>query len=201
VSTRSSESDAQELRCERVRAEDGPELVALFERAGSGCYCRYWHFAGDKNAWLGRLAGEPERNAAELRETLEQPELHGLVARTPTALVGWMKLTRAEAVPKLYDQRVYRNLPCFGGDRSEIFTVGCFLVDPEHRRHGVARELLRAGLELARQSGARAVEAFPRRAELLGDEERWLGPFDSYLAEGFRIVHDLTQYPVLRRTF
>ena len=38
-------------------------LAALFERAESPCFCRYWHFEGDKNAWLDRCANRPRRTA------------------------------------------------------------------------------------------------------------------------------------------
>jgi hypothetical protein len=47
--------------------------------------------------------------------------------------------------------------------------------------------------------GAHAVEVFPRRAEGVGAEELWTGPFALLAKEGFEVVHDQAQYPVLRR--
>lgn len=186
----------------RVLPADAPDVVAFFERVGQPCFCRYWHFEGDKNGWQARLVHTPDENARELTEDLRTPELHGIVAREASrGVVGWMKLTRAERVQKLYAQRLYKGLPCFAGDRSDVFTVGCFLVDPEFRRLGVARGLLSAGLEFARAAGARVVEAFPRRAEMLGDEEAWMGPYGLLTAQGFEVVHDFGPYPVLRCTF
>lgn len=208
MSTR-ADADAPSITFAPVSVEDGPALTALFERACAGCFCRYWHFEGDKNAWLDRLAHAPERNAQELLADLNTSESAplGVVARalhpsraepSGSAIVGWMKLTSADRVPKLYEQRVYRRLPCFDGDRSRIFTIGCFLVDPAERRRKIAAGLLVTGIELARSRGASAIEAFPRRAELLGDEERWTGPLELFLQHGFEIVHEVAQYPVLR---
>jgi GNAT superfamily N-acetyltransferase len=110
-----------------------------------------------------------------------------------------MKITFATAVGKLYAQRPYRGLPIFREDRERTATVGCFLVEPTWRRRGVGRALLGAGIELARAAGAVAIEAFPRRAEGVRDEELWTGPYDLFAEHGFEIVHELAQYPVVRR--
>ena len=191
---------AVEIRCEPLGEESSDALAALFDRVGSSCFCRYFHFEGDKNAWLGRLFHEPERNRTELAEHARTEGLHGVVARLADGrVVGWMKLERALALPKLYAQRTYKNLPVFEGERAHVFTVGCFLVEPDFRRQGVARALLVKGIELARAAGARALEAFPRRAEGVPDEQVFTGPFALFASEGFAVVHEQSQYPVLRR--
>ncbi|HYO97427.1 MAG TPA: GNAT family N-acetyltransferase [Polyangiaceae bacterium] len=196
-------SDAVELEVGAVRAADAPAVLAFFAQNACGCHCRYWHFEGDKNAWLHRLAHEPEQNAGELEHSLRSSDgtPQAVVARSPEGVVGWMKLSPAEAVQKLYAQRIYKGLPCFDGDRGGVLTIGCFLVDEHWRRQGVARALLRAGVRIAQQSGARAVEAFPRRGEHLGDPEMWLGPASLFEQEGFDVVNEFGPYPVLRRTF
>lgn len=189
------------LAVEALGSAQAPALAKLFERHESACYCRYWHFSGDKNEWQARLAFEPEKNRDELFERAARPGLAGVVARTPQGdVIGWMKLERARAVPKIYAQRPYRALPCFGGPRDDVWAVGCFLVDQEFRRRGVAKALLGGGLELARAAGARAIEAFPRRAEGLRPEELWTGPFELYASEGFEVIDGPAQYPVLRKT-
>jgi GNAT superfamily N-acetyltransferase len=113
-------------------------------------------------------------------------------------VVGWMKIVPAGKLKKLYEQRAYRGLPCFGGDRSGVYGVGCFLVDEEERRKGVARGLLGAGIEAARRAGAKQIEAFPRRAEQVSDDQLFTGPFAIFEQQGFRIVNDFAPYPVLR---
>lgn len=184
-----------------VASADAARLNALFDAAECGCHCRYWHFAGDKNAWLERLAQDPARNGAELSHDLAIPELgpHGTVALLQDRIVGWMKLTRAERVQKLYEQRPYRGLDCFGGDRSRVLTIGCILVDPAFRRSGVARGLLAAALEAARGAGATSIEAFPRNGRELADAEAWMGPAALFESAGFRTVRAVGPYPVLRK--
>jgi GNAT superfamily N-acetyltransferase len=185
--------------CEALDEANAPELARLFERLESSCFCAYWHFGDDKNAWLARLAFEPETNRRELLERAKSP-LAGVVATIESgAVIGWMKCEPARALTKIYAQRPFRGLPGLEPARPGVWTIGCFLVDTRFRRHGVARALLRRGVELLRAEHARAIEAFPRRAAGVRDEELWTGPFSLFESEGFYTVHDQLQYPVLRR--
>lgn len=193
-----------ELRALAVGPEHSQGLVALFERTGSPCFCRWWHFSGDKNAWLDRCANRPTEGRDELVAALASgsDEARGVVALDATGLVvGWMKCSPASAVEKLFQQRLYKGLPCLSEDRSRVWVVGCFLIDEAWRRRGVARRLLDAGLELAKGSGAACVEAFPRRAEGVPAEHLWTGPFELFVARGFAVVNDFAPYPVLRFDF
>jgi GNAT superfamily N-acetyltransferase len=177
-------------------------LVALFEAAGSPCYCRFWHFTGSNNAWLERCATAPAENRAELLAALAagSDEARGVVAITGDRLVGWLKVAPAAVVQKAYDRRLYRGLPCFVGDRAGVFLIGCALVHPEHRRRGVATALVAGAIDLAPGWGARALEALPRRPrEPVSDDELWTGPMGAFERNGFVEVHAFEPYPVLRR--
>ena len=186
------------LALEAAGPEHAEALLALFERTATPCSCQYWHFNGDKNAWLDRLFHAPELNRSAFAQNLAQPGMKGVVALRDNQAVGWMKLCLAETIPKLYDQRLYKGLPCFNGPRDGVLSVGCLLVDERLRRTGVARALVRKGVELAKESSARAVEAFPRRADLAGPAELWTGPISIFLDAGFQIINDFQPYPVLR---
>lgn len=185
----------------------GPEhtdaLAQLFGEEASSCFCRYWHFEGERNAWLERCAMRPDENEREMRGALASgsEEGRGLVAKGEGGrVIGWLKLSRATSLPKLYDQRLYRKLPCFAGDRDGVFTVGCMLVSSSFRRRGVGRALIEGAIRIAPSLGARSIEAFPRRVpEGAHDEDLLLGPLSVYLENGFRVVHEIGPYPVLRR--
>jgi GNAT superfamily N-acetyltransferase len=146
------------------------------------------------------MANFSDRNRTEMTAALEcdSEEMAGTVALSEGRVVGWLKLSRATSLPKLYEQRLYRKLPCLSGARDGVFTVGCVLVDPALRRRGVARALLLAAVDTARTLGGSAIEAFPRRAESVADAELWLGPYSLFLETGFEVVHDFAPYPVLR---
>jgi GNAT superfamily N-acetyltransferase len=195
----------------------GPEhargLASLFDAAGSPCFCRFWHFKGTSNEWLERCARAPEGNRAELEQAFSSStkEARGVVAVLPSEggngthsdpcpVIGWMKIAPASTVPKIYERRLYRGLPCFSGDRDGVFTIGCFLIHPDYRRQGVATELVRAAVQMAPTWGARAIEAFPRRPkEAVHDDELWTGPEGVFVKNGFVEVDSFEPYPVFRR--
>ncbi len=182
----------------------GPAHLAAFEglfhASGSACFCRYWHFAGDKNAWLERCALAEGESLREQSDAVLSgaDEARGLLAFDGALAVGWMKLTPRAAVPKLRRLPVYRALDL--GPDAGVFAIGCFLVHPEHRGRGVARALLAAADAHVRAWGGHAIEAYPRRtSEPMHPEQAMQGPLATLLAQGYVEVGGEAPYPVLRK--
>jgi GNAT superfamily N-acetyltransferase len=193
--------DLAALRVQPLRPEHGPRLAALLETSGHGCFCRYWHFGGNHREWLARCFHAPEDNRAELLDVVQSgsEEASGIVAEDASGeLVGWLKLAPARVSTKVYEQRLYKNLPCFQRDPAGVLTVGCLFVREGQRRRGVATALLRGAIEAARAAGARAIEAFPRADIDVADAALMMGPLALFLREGFEVVHDFSPYPVVR---
>ncbi|WP_437804980.1 GNAT family N-acetyltransferase [Sorangium sp. So ce1078] len=179
-------------------------IEALFEAAGTPCYCRYYHFEGTNNEWLARCSDGQGENRREFAEALAagSDEARGVVALAKDVpdVVGWLKVAPAAVVAKAYERRLYRGLPCFAGDRAGVFLIGCAVVHPGHRRQGVATALVAGAVGLAPAWGARALEALPRRPkEPVSDEELWTGPVSAFTRNGFVEVNAFEPYPVLRR--
>lgn len=191
------------LHIQRARAEHGPRLAVLLASSGNGCFCRYWHFTGNHREWLARCAHEPENNRSELLAAAESgsDQAAGIVAEDGhSELVGWLKLAPARTLTKIYEQRLYKGLPCLQREAAGVLTVGCLFVREDARRRGVATALLRGAIEHARAEGARAIEAFPRSDTDVADAALMMGPSALFLRQGFEIVHDFAPYPVLRLT-
>jgi GNAT superfamily N-acetyltransferase len=196
---------------EPLGPENADAWIALFERAASPCFCRFWHFGGTRSEWLARCAGEPETNAAEARRAVAEAAdgALGLVGldRSRRA-VGWMKLAPRAALAKLRGLPIYRGRD-LGADDG-VFALGCLLVDPGVRRRGVAAALLDAAPAFVRARGGRAIEAYPRHAHesaagRLHDEEAMMGPEVLFTKRGYVRVDEgsalaLAQYPVYRLT-
>jgi GNAT superfamily N-acetyltransferase len=187
------------VRCEAVGPEHAESLAELFTASGSPCFCRFWNFDGDDNAWQLRAATSPETNRAELVDDVTCSREHGVVALDGDRVVGWLKLAPSEAVPKMFARRLYRADPWFRAERAGVYMIGCVLVHPAERRRGIAGALVRASLDVARKRGARAIEALPRKLEAPSrDESLWNGPLSSLEAAGFVRVAGVDGYPVMR---
>lgn len=182
-------------------ADDLPALASLFEAAGCACFCRFWHFDGDKNAWLARMAFEPDTSRAELSAAIREgrDDGRGVVAVDGDLVVGWAKLAPSRSLTKLYAERYYRAL--VSAERDGVWAIGCVLVRPTHRRRRVTGALFAAAARVARESGAVTLEAFPRRVSSeVADEELWRGTVGALEALGFVAALGDEAYPVMRLT-
>lgn len=173
-------------------------IADLFRACECPCFCRYWHFEGDKNTWLERCATSPHTNEAELRMDVLRGEARsaGLVALEGDAARGWMKLAPRASLPKLRARPVYRSLDL--GPDEGVLSIACMLVHPDARGTGVARALVTEAPRFARERGARAIEAYPHAVAGLGPHESWMGPHALLAALGFRAVGGENPYPVMR---
>jgi GNAT superfamily N-acetyltransferase len=188
------------VRVAPLTAQTAAAWVALFEGCGVACFCRYWHFAGGKNEWLARCFERPAENRDEQLARLGEgsDEAKGLVAVEGGVVVGWMKLAPRAIVGKLRRQGAYRGLDL--GSDDGVWSIGCFLVHPEHRRRGVARALIEAADAQVRAWGGKAIEAYPHRAGYaLRDEEAWMGPEGLLVKQGYVATHEDGPYPVYRK--
>jgi GNAT superfamily N-acetyltransferase len=194
-------SDARPFRVERAAPEHGAPLASLLSTNGFGCFCRYWHFAGNHREWLARCAHTPELNRSELLGALDAAshEASGMVAHDEGGeLIGWLKLAPATLMGKLYEQRLYKGLPCLQRDPKDVWTVGCLFVREDQRRRGVATALLAGAIQSATDAGARALEAFPRSDVDVAAAALMMGPLALFVRAGFVVVHEFVPYPVLR---
>jgi GNAT superfamily N-acetyltransferase len=129
------------------------DLVDLFATAAdpSACWCMYWRYGVRE---YQAMPGAERRR--RLRERVEQGRVPGLLAYADGRVVGWCSLS-----PREDYQRVQRSPTLRPVDGAAVWAVVCFYVLRAYRRRGIARALLRAAVEVARQSGAEAVEGYP----------------------------------------
>jgi hypothetical protein len=83
-----------------------------------------------------------------------------------------------------------------------VWSITCFVVRVGHRRGGAAGALLDGAVGLARESGARVVEAYPvdvAAKRSTSSAELYHGPLSTFLAAGFReVARPRSTRPVVR---
>lgn len=164
-----SAADSSEIRIVPANRATCDELMEVFGNRGpaAGCYCQRYKLApGEAFSKFPR-----EERAARLRTqtncgNTDASSTSGLVAILGDDPVGWCAVEPRPEYRGLL--RVYR-VPWEGRreDKADpdIWAVTCVLVRAGYRKRGVAYALAEAAVDHARRNGARALEAYPMRAE------------------------------------
>ncbi len=136
-----------------LTTERWADLETLFGPHGAfgNCWCMW--FRQTNKEWNSSSGAERKEALAELTDSGNPP---GLLAYDGEKPVGWISLGPRPDFPRLVHSRVARAI-----DDRPVWSVVCFFVQKEYRRQGVTVALLKAGIEYARQQGARIIEGYP----------------------------------------
>jgi GNAT superfamily N-acetyltransferase len=134
-------------------ADRWADVVTILGGDGDrGCWCQSWRGA---DAAFGR--SEPGANRERLRAQVASNDFApGLLAYIGKEPVGWCGLGPRRAMPRLVNSRTIPTV-----DDLPVWSIGCFRIRVGYRRRGVARALLAAAAEYARERGAPAIEGYP----------------------------------------
>jgi GNAT superfamily N-acetyltransferase len=162
-------------------AERWDDLAELMGERGdpSRCWCQYYRSHGPYEHESSR-----EQNRAAMRRQVSTATVpHGVLAYDGGRPVGWCAVAPRGDYPRLKRMQAARATQNEDG----LWSVTCFVVRVGHRRQGVAGQLLRAAVDLARRHGARIVEAYPvdPSARPTGSSGLFQGPLPMYLHAGF----------------
>lgn len=155
----------------------------------SRCQCQAYRMG-----WYEQKSDNVEGRRELLRDQVI--EGHGLLAYLEGEPVGWCSLAPRR------DYTHLRKTTWSGRDEDKddpgIWAVTCFVTRAGFRHQGVSRALAAGTIDLPRDNGARAVEAYPMKPAP-GKEVPWgemnVGALSAFLAAGYRVVH----VPSLRR--
>ena len=175
------------------------DLQTVFRTRGQGARCQCQRY---KLRPRESFAGFPvEERMHRLREQTDcgnpgSGATSGLVAFLDGEPVGWCAVEPRTAYEGLIrNQRV----PWEGRDEdkndSGVWAVTCVFVRAGYRRRGISRALARAGVDFARRSGARALEAYPMTTANAIDEELHVGTVGIFAEAGLAEIGR----PTLRR--
>jgi GNAT superfamily N-acetyltransferase len=180
------------------------DLQTVFGTRGpaSRCQCQRYKLRRRES-----FAGFPaEERAHRLREQTSCGEpgsttTSGLVAYLDGEPVGWCAVE-----PRPAYEGLLRNNRVPWSDRPEedkadasVWAVTCFVVRAGFRKRGISRTLANAAVELARERGARAIEAYPITTKNVILEELHVGTEGVFAAAGLTEVSRPTQRRAVMR--
>jgi GNAT superfamily N-acetyltransferase len=137
-----------------------------------------------------------EERELRLRAQTDSEPTTGLVAYLDGAPVGWCAVE-----PRSHYEGLVRNnrVPWEGRDEDRaddrVWALTCVFIRTGFRKRGISRELVRAAVDHARRSGARALEGYPMTTKDALLEELHCGTEATFVAAGFTEV----SRPTIRR--
>jgi GNAT superfamily N-acetyltransferase len=159
------------------------DLGALFEEGGdpSWCWCTYFRVRG--RDWSNSTATS---NRDELRALAKRRLAPGLVAYREGRAVGWVSLGPRTDYERLAYSKILAPI-----DDLPVWSIVCFVVSRSVRRQGIARRLLDAAIEYAREHGASTLEAYPveiPKGKRIPAADAYHGALSTFTKAGFTVV-------------
>ncbi len=165
-----------------------PDLVDLFGKRGvaARCWCQ-WDIRADSY-------NTPEARE-DLRDQMGRPVPPGVLAYADGLAVGWLRICPLADFTRILASRGLAKLAAGPDQLAGTWLASCFVVRVGHRRQGVASALLRGGIEVARERGARRVIGRPVDLAVKGkasSNDLYVGALTTFLKAGFREIGRLT---------
>jgi GNAT superfamily N-acetyltransferase len=170
------------LRFQPLTGERFPDVAALFDEGGDPKWCSCMWFRM-RSTDFGRGSAAANRDA--LRAIADADPPAGLLAYDGDRAIGWVNVGPRETYLRLVHSRVLAPI-----DDQPVWSIVCFVVSRTFRGRGVARDLLHAAVDHARDRGATLVEAYPL-SETKGRVHAayaYPGAESMYRAAGFEVV-------------
>jgi GNAT superfamily N-acetyltransferase len=163
------------------------DLASLFEQGGDPkwCWCAYFRIRGFDFSSGGKARHRQVMETA-VEETTNEGRAPGLVAYEDDEAVGWLSVGPREDYERLAYSTVLKPI-----DDKPVWSLVCFVVGRRSRGRGIARNLLRAGIDYAREHGATMLEAYPvdvPDGEHIPSGSVYRGTLTMFERAGFKVV-------------
>ena len=164
-----------------------PDLAELFGQGGDPrwCWCAWYRV---RNVDFANADAARHRAILEAAvvEDAGEGRAPGLVAYEGGTCVGWVSLGPRGDYERLATSRVLAPV-----DDAPVWSIVCFVVGRRSRGKGVARALLDAALDYAREHGASIIEAYPvevPEGERIAAANAYHGTLSMFERAGFEVV-------------
>jgi GNAT superfamily N-acetyltransferase len=169
------------------------DLQRLFGPSGaySGCWCMWWRVTSSE---FERESGDGLKAAMQTLVAAGPPP--GLLAYLAGEPIGWVSLGNRDDFGRLNRSPKLKSV-----DDRQVCSVVCFFIDRDHRRTGVAAELLEAAVDQARTDGHALIEGYPidTSNSKPGTADLFTGTLALFEQAGFREVLRRGGRPIVRR--
>ena len=172
-----------QLTFEPLTKANWNKFVQLFGNKGAcgNCWCMYYRL--QKSDYQEGKTDDGNKEA--MKELVWEDKPTGILGFYEGQAIAWCAFAPREDFIKLENSRVHKRI-----DNKSVWSIPCFFIDKNFRRHGVSVELLKGVIRYARDVGIKIIEAYPTTPtqEKLADSFAWIGLYKSFERAGFEIV-------------
>jgi len=178
------ESDfIDQLIFEPLTQKNWDKFVHLFGKNGAcgNCWCMYYRLSKAEY----HIGKAEEGNKRAMQEIVSSGKPAGLLGLYEGQAIAWCAFAPREDFVKLEKSRVHKRI-----DDKPVWSIPCFFIDKNLRRHGVSVALLKGVINYAKENGIKVIEAYPTipTQEKLPDSFAWIGLFKSFERAGFEVA-------------
>ena len=162
------------------------DLATLFGQGGDPkwCWCSFFRI---RNVDFQSATEATNRKVLEsaVKTTAADGRAPGLVAYRDGEPIGWVSLGPRDDYERLKHSKVLAPI-----DDKLVWSIVCFVVSKNARKQGVARALLGAAMDYAREHGATLLEGYPVETDgrRLPAADAYKGTAGMFERAGFRVV-------------
>jgi GNAT superfamily N-acetyltransferase len=172
-----------QLTFEPLNQKNWDKFVHLFGKNGAcgNCWCMYYRLPKAEY----QIGKAEEGNKRAMQEIVMAGQPAGMLGLYDDQAIAWCAFAPREDFIKLENSRVHKRI-----DDKPVWSIPCFFIDKNFRRHGVSTALLKGVINYARKTGIKVIEAYPTipTKESLPDSFAWIGLYKSFERAGFEIV-------------
>ena len=146
-------SSDRSLEFHPLTEERWADFEDLFGERGAygGCWCMWWRLTRREFE-----AGQGEGNREAMHSIVSGGQVPGILAYEDGKAVGWCSVAPRESYGSLNRSPVLKRI-----DDKQVWSIVCFYIAKDHRRKGLARELIQAATDYVQNQGGKVVEAYP----------------------------------------
>ena len=174
---------SNQLTFEPLTKRNWNKFVQLFGDKGAcgNCWCMYYILK--RSDFLEGKVNDGNKTAMKNIVWENQPA--GLLGFHEGHAIAWCAFAPREDFIKLENSRVHKRI-----DDKAVWSVPCFFIAKNFRRHGVSVELLKGVVKYAKGNGIKIIEAYPTipTQGKLPDSFAWIGLYKSFVRAGFEIA-------------
>ncbi len=193
------------IEIKKLTPEHVEEYIRFFDTTphddldpASTCYCVSW--CSDDHRGMTEYPSREERRSMA-SEYIKTGKLQGYLAYADGKLAGWCNAnTKSECMNCggwLFTMPEVRKLQ--GNTEEKVKSIYCFLIAPEMKRKGIAKQLLHYICQDAKKQGFDYVEAYPWK-ETTDERLFFMGFVDLYKNLGFEIHGETENKFVMRKS-